>query len=154
MSQHPASLAISLKALIVSPSSFPPSLPTSGTFSEYSLNLGTAYGEFQISGKTIKSGFGDDLEAARTAARAVMILLALLPVKFPSWIKASRKGRALISIVLLYVVQEEARWVGGLKVGGGFLSNIYELECGARRRVECVSEWNVVEYEYEWRTQV
>jgi hypothetical protein len=36
--------------------------------------------------------------------------------------------------------------VGGwIESGGGFLSKIYELECGARRRVECVNKWNVVE---------
>ena len=101
INQHPASLAISLKALIVSPSPSPPfpSLPTSGTGSEYSLNLGTAYGEFQISGRTIKSGLGVDLEAARTAARATLMLFFLFPVKEASWRRASRKGLALISIV-------------------------------------------------------
>lgn len=43
-------------------------------------------------------------------------------------------------------VQEEDRWVGGLKVGAGsYLIYTLDLSSGARRRVEYVIEWNVVE---------
>jgi hypothetical protein len=41
-------------------------------------------------------------------------------------------------------VLEEDWWVGGLKVGAGSYL-IYELDCGARRRVECMNQWSVVE---------
>ena len=37
------------------------------------------------------------------------------------------------------------RWVGRLKVGVGSYRLIYDLSSGARRRVECVNEWNGVE---------
>lgn len=97
INQTPASLAISLIATTVSPSSWSPELPTSGTFSAYSLNLATAYGEFQISGKTIKSGGGFvDLSAAWMAARATAMLLDLEEVREDNWRRASLNGLAWI----------------------------------------------------------